>query len=101
LLNAFAAGFSWSNTPVTDPPMAENELGRISAALLDALREAQDLARAGEYGPPLGKVLDFCRDLVTRADMALASYPQVHEDARALTLYMTEQLAALETLLEP
>ncbi len=33
--------------------------------------------------------------------MALASYPQVHEDARALTLYMTEQLAALETLLEP
>ena len=81
--------------------MVENELGRISAALLDALREAQDLARAGERGPPLRKVLDFCHELVTRADVALMFYPRAHEDARVLTLYMSEQLAALETLLEP
>jgi hypothetical protein len=81
--------------------MAQNELGGITAALLDALREAQDLARAGEYGPPLREVLDFCRDLVTRADVALASYPKACEDARVVTFYMTEQLAALETLLEP
>jgi hypothetical protein len=81
--------------------MAENELDAISAALLDALREAQALARAGEHGPPLRTLLELCRDLVARADEAFGSYPQAREDARVLTLHMTEQLAALETLLEP
>jgi hypothetical protein len=81
--------------------MAANDLGQISTALLDALREAQALAHAGEYGAPLRKVLDACRQLVARADAAFESYPGISEDARSLTLHMAEQLAVLEALVEP
>jgi hypothetical protein len=80
---------------------AENELGRISTALLDALHEAHELVRAGERGPPLRKALDRCRDLVSGVDEAFARYPQLADDARALTRHMEEQLTVLEALNEP
>ncbi len=77
------------------------ELARISAALLDALREAHGLAQAGEYGEPLREVLAFCRDLVAIANETLAGDPQAGEHARGLALHMADQLAALEALLGP
>jgi hypothetical protein len=76
-----------------------SELARISEAILDALREAWRLARAGEYGEPLGEVLTFARDLVALADEALAADPQAGEHARGMATHMADQLAALEALL--
>ncbi len=88
-------------SPFADAPTAANDLGQIAEALLDALREAQALARAGEYGAPLRKVLDVCRELVARSDEAFESYPEIAEDARSLTRHMAEQLAILEALVQP
>lgn len=77
------------------------ELKRVAAALVDALREAYGLARAGEYGEPLRDVLAFCRDLVAIAEATLASDPQAGEAAPGLALQMAEKLAALEALVSP
>ena len=78
-----------------------SDLANISATLMDALREAWGLARAGEYGEPLRDVLAFARDLIAIADETLAADPQAGEHARGLALHMAEQLAALEALLGP
>jgi hypothetical protein len=51
--------------PMTDQTLSE--LARISAAPLDALREANEFAQAGEYGDPLREVMHFARDLVALA----------------------------------
>jgi len=93
-------GFIRAESPGTDVLVAENELGRISAALLDALLEAQELARRGEYVPPLRKALVRCGEMVARVENAFASHAQVAEDARGITRYMTERLAVLEALAE-
>jgi hypothetical protein len=77
------------------------ELACVSEALLDALREAWGLARAGEYGEPLREVLAFARDLVAIANETLAADPQAGEHARGMALHMAEQLAALEAMLGP
>ena len=77
------------------------ELACVSEALLDALREARELARAGEYGEPLREVLALARDLVALANETLAADPQAGEHARGMALHMAEQLAALEAMLGP
>ncbi len=60
------------------------ELARISAALLDALRQAHGLAQAGEYGEPLRDCVAFCRGLVAIANETLAAAPQAGEHARGM-----------------
>lgn len=51
------------------------ELVKISEALRDALREAYELARAGESGEPLRGALHFSRDLLDLANETLAGDP--------------------------
>jgi hypothetical protein len=77
------------------------ELAHISKALTDALLEAYELARAGEFGAPLRDALHFARDLVALANEALASDPHAGEHARGMAMQMAEQLACLEALLGP
>ena len=77
------------------------ELVKISEALRDALREAYELARAGESGEPLREALNFARDLLDLANETLAGDPQAGEHARGMALHMAEQLAAVEALLGP
>jgi hypothetical protein len=77
------------------------ELVKISEAIRDALREAYELARAGENGEPLREALHFARDLLDLANETLAGDPQAGEHTRGMSMYMAEQLAAVEGLLGP
>jgi len=77
------------------------ELVKISEALHDALREAYELAQAGENSEPLREVLHFARDLLDLANETLADDPQAGEHARGMTLHMAEQIAAVESMLGP
>jgi imidazoleglycerol phosphate dehydratase HisB len=77
------------------------DLVKISEALRDALREAYELARAGESGEPLREALHFARDLLDLANVTLAGDPQAGEHARGMAIHMAEQLAAVEALLGP
>lgn len=60
------------------------ELVKISEALRDALREAYELARAGESGEPLRETLHYARDLLDLANETLAGDPQAGEHARGM-----------------
>ena len=77
------------------------ELVKISEALRDALREAYELARAGESGEPLREALHFARDLLDLANETLAGDPRAGEHARGMAMHMADQLAAVEALLGP
>jgi hypothetical protein len=77
------------------------ELVKISEALRDALREAYELARAGESGEPLRETLHYARDLLDLANETLAADSQAGEHARGMAMHMAEQVAAVEALLGP
>ena len=77
------------------------ELVKISEVLGDGLREAYELARAGESGEPLREVLHLARGLLGLANETLAGDPQAGEHARGMAMHMAEQLAAVEALLGP
>jgi hypothetical protein len=77
------------------------ELVKISEALRDVLREAYELARAGESGEPLREALHYARDLLDLANETLAGDPQAGEHARGMAMHMAEQLEAVEALLGP
>jgi hypothetical protein len=72
-----------------------------SPRLRDALREAYELARAGESGEPLRETLHYARDLLDLANETLADDPQAGKHARGIAMHMAEQLAAVEALLGP
>jgi hypothetical protein len=65
------------------------------------LREAYELARAGENGEPLREALHFARDLLDLANETLAGDPQAGKHARGMSMHMAEQPAAVEGLLGP
>jgi hypothetical protein len=80
---------------VTSPADA----ARASEALVDALREAHELARAGEVGKPLADVLWFCDDMLD----VMAEYvgrPDAGEGERGAFMEMRERVAALRAQLE-
>ncbi len=72
-------------------------LANLSGAFLDALREAQVMASAGEYGAPLADVLRHARELheIMTEEMAEARR-FTGEYAGGLLLELGERLAALE-----
>ena len=75
------------------------DAARASEALVDALREAHELARAGEVGKPLADVLWFCDDLLD----IMAEYverPDAGEGERGAFMEMREQVAKLRAQLE-
>ena len=72
---------------------------RASKALVDALREAHELARSGEFGEPLADVLWFCDDLID----IMAEYferPDAGEGERGAFMEMRERVAKLRAQLE-
>jgi len=69
--------------------------------LRDALRDAYELARAGESGESLRDALRLARDLFDLANETLAGDPQAGEHARGITMHMAEQLVAVEALVGP
>ena len=74
------------------------DAARASEALVDALREAHELARAGEVGKPLADVLWFCNDLLD----IMAEYverPDAGEGERGAFMEMRERVAALRAQL--
>ena len=74
------------------------DAARASEALVDALREAHELARAGEVGKPLADVLWFCNDLLD----IMAEYverPDAGEGERGAFMEMRERVAKLRTQL--
>ena len=51
-------------------PVEMDEIGRISATLVEALREAHAMAQAGQYGPDFNELVKHARemsDLLTEA----------------------------------
>ena len=77
------------------------ELVKISEALRDALRDAYELARAGESGESLREALRLARDLLDLANETLAGDPQAGEHASGMAMHMAEQLVAVEALVGP
>ena len=76
------------------------DAARASEALIAALREAHELARAGEVGKPLADVLWFCDDLLD----IMAEYverPAAGEGERGAFLEMRERVAALRAQVAP
>lgn len=72
-------------------------LANISGAIVDALREAQALASAGEYGAPLVEVVRYARDLYEIMTEELANARRATgEYAGGLLVDLGERLAALE-----
>ena len=77
---------------VTTPAPAD--AARASEALVDALREARELARAGEFGESLAEVLHFADDLLD----IMAEHverPNAGEGERGAFMEMRERVAAL------
>lgn len=74
-------------------------LANVSSAMIDALREAQAMAAAGELGAPLADLLRHARELhdILREELGSASRA-TGEYAGGLLLEMGERLAALEQL---
>ena len=71
-----------------------DDAARASEALVDALREAHALARAGEFGPPLADVLWFCNDMLD----VMPEYverPDAGEGERGAFMEMRERVAAM------
>jgi hypothetical protein len=80
-------------------PVAPTDAARASEALVDALREAHELARAGEFGKPLADVLWFCDDMLD----VMAEYverPNAGEGERGAFMEMRERVAALRAQVE-
>jgi hypothetical protein len=72
-------------------------LASLSGAFLDALRDAQVMASAGEYGAPLAEVLRHARELHEIMTEELAEARRVTgEYTGGLLLELGERLAALE-----
>lgn len=74
------------------------DAARASEALVDALREAHELARAGEVGKPLADVLWFCDDMLN----VMAEYverPNAGEGERGAFMEMRERVAELGAML--
>ena len=74
------------------------DTARASEALVDALREAAELAHAGEVGKPLADVLWFCDDLLD----IMAEYverPNAGEGERGAFMEMRERVAELRAML--
>jgi hypothetical protein len=79
---------------VTSPADAAH----ASEALIDALREAHELARAGEVGKPLADVLHFADDLLD----IMAEHverPDAGEGERGAFMEMRERVAAMRAQL--
>ncbi|MEO8755091.1 MAG: hypothetical protein ABI624_20700 [Casimicrobiaceae bacterium] len=72
-------------------------LASLSGAFLDALRDAQVMASAGEYGAPLAEVLRHARELHEIMTEELAEARRLTgEYTGGLLLELGERLAALE-----
>jgi hypothetical protein len=74
------------------------DAARASEALVDALREAHELARAGDVGKPLADVLWFCNDMLD----VMAVYverPNAGEGERGAFMEMRERVAKLRAQL--
>jgi len=73
---------------------APADAARASEALVDALREAHELARSGDVGKPLADVLWFCDDMLD----VMAEHverPNAGEGERGAFMEMRERVAAL------
>ena len=71
-----------------------SDAAQASEALVEALREARELARSGECGEPLAEVLWFCDDMLD----IMAEYierPNAGEAERGAFMEMRERVAAL------
>jgi len=76
-------------------------LANVSGAFVDALREAQAMAAAGEFGAPLADVLRYARELheIMVEELATARR-STGEYAGGLLIELGERLAALETFIK-
>ena len=72
-------------------------LANVSGAFVDAIKEAQDMVAAGEFGAPLAEVVRHARDLYDIMVEELGnSSRQIGEYAGGLLLELGERLAVLE-----
>lgn len=75
-------------------------LANVSGAIMDALREAQTMAAAGEYGAPLADVVRHARELQEILAEELVGAKRVAgEYAGGLLLELGERLTSLERLI--
>lgn len=75
-------------------------LASLSGAFLDAIREAQVMASAGEFGAPLADLLRHARELhEIMAEELLEARRATGEYAGGLLIELGERLASLEQLL--
>jgi hypothetical protein len=75
-------------------------LANVSGAFLEAIREAQVMASAGEFGAPLADVLRHARELhEIMAEEVLEARRATGEYAGGLLLELGQRLASLDQLL--
>ena len=75
------------------------ELGRISAAIVTALAEAQDMAGRGELGAEFRELLQHVRKLHELALEAIGTGPDADKHAQGLAVLIGNKLRHLEGLL--
>jgi hypothetical protein len=81
-------------------PLDPSYLASLSGAFIDAIREAQAMTAAGEFGAPLAEVLRHARELhEIMAEELAEARRATGEYAGGLLLELGERLAALEALL--
>ena len=81
-------------------PLDPFYLASLSGAFMDAIREAQTMASAGEFGAPLAEVLRHARELhEIMAEELVEARRATGEYAGGLLIELGERLAALEELL--
>jgi hypothetical protein len=72
-------------------------LANVSGAFVDAIKEAQDMVSAGEFGAPLAEVVRHARDLYDIMVEELGNGRRaIGEYAGGLLIELGERLAALE-----
>ena len=76
--------------------MGPNERARVTAVLQSAMRKACAMVQAGEFGEPLGEILQHVNELVALADDAPVPEVLTGDGTTGITPQVAQRLAALE-----
>ena len=76
-------------------------LSRLSDALADVLRDAEELIAANEFGEPLAELRRVGCELAQLACREFVCDPNPSNEARALSAHIAKQIVAFEARFRP